>query len=137
MLCRLIQIGDELEMSILQNLLGTFGFGGSRPANAASTENGGHSNRGLTRKRQRLQDGFVVSKGMLAPRACTLRDMTALGGCVDIWDQAVKADLLRGQVTLYIPADRMEVDCSVIWRRENTLGLKFVSAFRAPTRSYR
>jgi len=124
-------------MSILQNLLGTFGFGGSRPASAGSPEHGEHSNRGLTRKRQRLQDGFVVSKGMLAPRACTLRDMTALGGCVDVWDQAVKADLLRGQVTLYIPADRMEVDCSVIWRRENTLGLKFVSPFREPTRSYR
>jgi hypothetical protein len=123
-------------MDFLQKLFVAIGLRKPQGGPAATSRDGGNSNRGLTRKRQRLQDGFVVSAGMIAPRACTLRDMTHLGGCVDIWDKAVKADLLRGRIILYIPSDRREVDCSVVWRRDSTLGLKFESPFREPTRSY-
>lgn len=91
---------------------------------------------GLTRKRQRLMDGFLVSEGMLAPRACTVRDMTALGATVDIWDTGIKASLLHGTVTLYIPGDRKEVDCAVVSRKEGSLGLKFLGRFRERTRKY-
>lgn len=92
--------------------------------------------RALARKRQRLQEGFIFSDGMLAPRACTLRDLTALGACVEIWDPSVKVRLLVGDVTLYLTGDRKEVDCKVMWRRDNALGLKFTSPFREPRRSY-
>lgn len=123
-------------MSLLQKFLAAFGAGAKRRDEQAEPFGDADSKRALTRKKQRLHDGFIVSDGMLQPRACTLRDMTALGGCVDIWDTSVKAALLRGAVTLYIPGDRKEVDCAVVWRRENSLGLKFTSPFRAPTRSY-
>ncbi|HYD15945.1 MAG TPA: hypothetical protein VEA77_06055 [Hyphomicrobium sp.] len=122
-------------MNLLQKLAVALGLQEAprREKVSASNDTG---NRMLTRKRQRLQDGFVVSAGMLVPRACTLKDMTPLGGQVEIWDHTVKADLLRGRVTLYIPGDRQEVDCAVMWRRDNALGLKFVSQFRPPTRNY-
>lgn len=124
-------------MPFLDKVYAALGIGpsaGSRRARGASDPPPG---RALTRKRQRLQDGFISSEGMLTPRACTLRDMTALGGCVEIWDQTIKPGLLVGPLTLYIPGDRHEVDCTVAWRRDNLLGLKFVSPFRPPTRSYR
>jgi hypothetical protein len=94
------------------------------------------SGRALARKRQRLQEGFVVSEGMLVPRACTLRDMTPLGGSIEVWDRGIKASLLAGPLTLYLPSDKKEVDCAVVWRRDNSLGLKFISPFRAPRRTY-
>ncbi len=123
-------------MSLLHKFLASLGLGADRQGRQTAQSADADSQRVLTRKKQRLHDGFIVSEGMLQPRACTLRDMTALGGCVDIWDTSVKAGLLRGTVTLYIPGDRKEVDCAVVWRRENSLGLKFTSPFRSPTRSY-
>lgn len=107
-----------------------------RPSSASPGPAKAASQRGLARKRQRMQDGFVSSEGMLTPRACTVWDMTALGGRVEIWDHSVKPALLRGRLTLYLPGDRKEVECAVVWRRENALGLKFMSPLRAPTRSY-
>ncbi len=92
--------------------------------------------RAMTRKRMRLLDGFIVTDGMLKPRACTLRDVSALGACVEIWDDAVKPALLRDRLTLYIPSDGKEVDCDIVWKRKNAIGLKFSSAFRAPRRKY-
>jgi hypothetical protein len=91
---------------------------------------------GLTRKRQRLLDGFLISEGMLTPRACTVRDMTALGATVDIWDAGLKASLLHGSITLYIPGERREVECTVISRQAGSLGLKFMGRFRERTRKY-
>lgn len=95
-----------------------------------------NNGRALARKRQRLLDGFIVSEGMLSPRACTLRDVSALGASVEIWDQSVKPALLRDRLTLYIPSDRKEVDCDIVWKRDNAVGLKFSSPFRKPTRTY-
>lgn len=93
--------------------------------------------RSLERKRQRLLDAFVVSEGMIAARACTVVDLTALGAAIQIWDANVKASLISGNVLLYIPSDNKEVPCTVQWRRDGKLGLKFSGPFRAPTRSYR
>jgi len=122
-------------MTLLQRMSVALGLQNA-PKTSGKAQAAEHGARSLARKRQRLQDGFIVSEGMLTPRACTLKDMTPLGGCVEIWDQSVKATLLTGRVTLYIPGDRKEVDCAVMWRRDNALGLKFTSSFRDPRRSY-
>lgn len=95
-----------------------------------------HNMRAMKRKRMRLLDGFVITDGMLKPRACTLRDISPLGACIEIWDDAVKAALLRDRLTLYIPSDGKEVDCDIVWKRKNAIGLKFSSPFRAPRRKY-
>ena len=88
------------------------------------------------RKAQRLQEGFVWSERMLTPRACSIRDASATGARVDIWDETVKPSLLGGDLTLYFCGDRNEVDCSAMWRKGHSIGLRFTSRFRPPTRRY-
>lgn len=125
-------------MSLIRKLLTAVGLQGLlalAPQKPAAAE--ANSQRAVVRKRQRLQDAFIVSEGMLAPRACTLREMTPLGGSIEVWDGAIKPSLLAGLVTLYLPGDHKEIDCAVKWRRENAIGFKFVSGFRPPRRAYR
>jgi hypothetical protein len=55
---------------------------------------------------------------------------------VQIWNDDARPLLLGECVTLYIAGDRKEVDGEVIWRRENAMGVRFTSAFRAPKRPY-
>lgn len=91
--------------------------------------------RAKDRKRQRLIDGFVSSSRMPTPRPCTVCDMSSGGSKVELWNDG--RSLISGdRVTLYIPADRKEVDAEVVWRKENAMGLRFTSAFRTPTRQY-
>ena len=123
-------------MNLFQNIAAALGFDSTPAKSKKRRQPQPGNNRALVRKRQRLLDGFIVSEGMLAPRACTLRDVTALGACVEIWDSGVKPALLRNRLTLYIPSDGKEVDCDVMWKRDNAIGLKFASPFRAPRRSY-
>lgn len=126
-------------MTIFDKMLAAFGLNKQPLQNAAGKQAGDDlaSKRTLVRKRQRLQDAFIVSEKMIKPRPCTLLDMTPLGGAVEIWDDTLKAGLLTGEVTLYLPADRKEVVCAVKWRKENSLGLKFLTPMREPTRAYR
>lgn len=124
-------------MDLFQKLATTLGFG-SAPARKAKRPgaNKGSDARRVSRQRKRLMEGFVVSDGMLTPRACTLRDISALGACIVIWDKSVKPALLRQGLTLYIASDRKEVDCAVMWQRDGAIGVKFTSPFRAPSRVY-
>ena len=94
------------------------------------------SQRMLLRKRQRLMDGFIASERMLSPRPCTICDMNPMGGKVELWNGDIKSSLLGDQVTLYITGDKKEVDCKVMWRKENSMGLRFTSGFHPPTRRY-
>lgn len=125
-------------MTVFDKLLAAFGLT-KQPNQSAVRKPDDDLNamRALVRKRQRLQDAFIVSDKMIKPRPCTLLDMTPLGGAVEIWDETLKAGLLSGEVTLYLPADRKEVVCAVKWRRENSYGLKFLTPMREPTRAYR
>lgn len=125
---------------ILQKIYSAFGWpvpqaGRIRSAAAASPDD--RPRRSLERKRQRLLDAFVASEGMITARACTVVDLTALGAAIQIWDANVKSSLISGNLLLYIPSDNREVPCTVQWRRDGKLGLKFSGPFRAPTRSYR
>ena len=92
--------------------------------------------RSTVRKRQRMTDGFIWSESMLKPRACTIKDMSALGAQIDIWNDEIKASLLQGSLKLYSSSDRNEVDCKMTWRKGNSAGLRFTSGFHAPTRKY-
>lgn len=92
--------------------------------------------RRLVRRRQHLIDGFIASDNMFAPRPCTVCDMTALGGKVELWNGDIKSSALADRVKLYITGDRSEVDCKVVWRKDTKIGLEFTSAFHPPTRRY-
>jgi hypothetical protein len=110
------------------------------PSKTTETQNKhsdpGACNRLAVRKAQRMKDGFIWSEGMLAPRACTIRDMTPLGARVDIWNDDIKPSLLRGKFKLYSCAEQMEVDCTLARREGSSLGLRFLSKFQEPTRKY-
>lgn len=88
------------------------------------------------RKRQRLVDGFVSSARTPTPRPCTVCDMSLGGSRIELWGNDAKPLLPGDRITLYIPGDRKEVDAEVRWRKDKTMGLKFTSPFRAPTRRY-
>lgn len=108
----------------------------------ASAERGRNPNpnpsnrRGKERKRQRLIDGFVASARFRTPRPCRVCDMSPGGARIEIWGEHDQPLRPGDRITLYIPTDRKEVDAEVRWRKESTLGLKFMSALRDPTRPY-
>lgn len=87
-------------------------------------------------KPQRMKDGFLWAEGMISPRPCTIRDMTVLEAEIALWRDDIKPSLLSGPLKLYSCADGKEVDCSVAGRKGDTLGLRFTSAFHAPSRRY-
>jgi hypothetical protein len=87
------------------------------------------------RKRQRLIDGFLISKGK-PRRPCTVCDMSATGSRVEVWNDGAKPLLPGERVTLYIPSDRKEIDAEVRWRRSSAVGLRFTSVVRAPSRPH-
>jgi hypothetical protein len=88
------------------------------------------------RKRQRLVDGFIASGRIPKPRLCTVCDMSAGGAKIELWDDTFKTLRVGDRITLYIPVDRAEIDAEVRWRKENAVGLRFISKFRPPTRAY-
>lgn len=88
------------------------------------------------RNPQRLKEGFLWADSMLKPRACTIRDMSPLTAQVVLWQDDIKPAILRGTLKLYSSADRKEAECVVASRDGNVLSLRFMSAFRTPTRKY-
>ncbi len=42
-----------------------------------------------------MKDGFIWAEGMLAPRPCTIRDMTVLEAEVALWNDDIKPSLLH------------------------------------------
>lgn len=96
------------------------------------------SGRMAVRKRQRLVDGYLWSENMLVARNCKVRDLSAIGAMVDLQapTPGIKNILIPKDVVLYIVPDKQEIDCEVTWRKDDSLGLKFVGKFRASTRRY-
>lgn len=88
------------------------------------------------RRPQRMKEGFIWSEGMIMPRPCTIRDMSPLTAQIVLWHDDIKAHLLARPIKLYSSADKKEADCVVASRDANVLSLRFMSAFRAPTRKY-
>ena len=88
------------------------------------------------RRPQRLKEGFIWADSMILPRPCTIRDLSPLTAEVILWNDDIKHAILRGELKLYSSADRKEADCVVASRDGNTLSLRIMTAFRAPTRNY-
>jgi hypothetical protein len=122
-------------MELLDTLLSFFSSDKKKKGSSKSY-NGDEAQRSTVRKRQRMTDGFIWSENMLKPRACTIKDMSALGAQIDIWNDEIKSSLLQGPLKLYSASDRNEVDCKMTWRKGNSAGLRFTSGFHSPTRKY-
>jgi hypothetical protein len=96
------------------------------------------SGRLAVRKKQRLVDGYLWSENMLMARNCKVRDLSAVGAMVDLQEETmpIKGVLIPKHVILYLVPDQQEIDCEVTWRKDKSLGLKFMGKFRASTRRY-
>lgn len=93
-------------------------------------------NRTAVRKRQRMMEGFIWSERMAYAKACTIRDLSITGARIDLLDGDVKTHMLVGTMTLYLPSDKREIDCQLMWRSGRQVGLRFLGSYRAPTRRY-
>ncbi len=82
-------------MEFLEKLFSVFSSDTKKKGDKRSYK-GDEAQRSTVRKRQRMTDGFIWSESMLKPRACTIKDMSALGAQVDIWNDEIKASLLQG-----------------------------------------
>jgi hypothetical protein len=96
----------------------------------------GEDKRLTTRRRQRFAGGYIWSDRMAASKVCNIRDLSSTGARIDLLNSAVKAHTLTGILTLYLPAEKQEIDCQVMWRDGASIGLRFLGAYRPPTRQY-
>ena len=85
--------------------------------------------RSTVRKRQRMTDGYIWSEAMLKPRPCTIKDMSALGAQIEIWNDEIKAHAAPGLAQALSSSDSNEVDCKMTWRKGNSAGLGSRAAF--------
>jgi hypothetical protein len=83
-----------------------------------------------TRKRPRMRDGFLKSNHMAFARGCAIRDISATGAQLNLWDETVSSVLLNGELSLYLCAERMEVYCRTVWRKGELMGVRFISEHR-------
>ena len=102
------------------------------PESGRTKSPGPANRRAAERKRQRMIEGFISSRTVTGP--CTICDISSTGSKVALWNDSAKPLLPGHRVTLYIPADRKEIDGEVVWSKWPAAGLRFTSAFRKPTR---
>lgn len=81
----------------------------------------GHSKR--QPRKSMFQPAWITLEGGFAARRCTVRDMSVSGAKVTIAD----ANALPGKLRLAFSRDtRNGRPCRVIWRRGDTIGVRFV-----------
>ena len=74
-------------------------------------------------RRSVQQTGWVTLEGGFATRECLVHDMSATGAKLTVSDSS----LLSGRLRLAFSRDaRTGRSCEVVWRRGNSLGVKFV-----------
>jgi len=82
---------------------------------------------GLTKKREArktlTQPGWITLDGGFAARQCVVQDMSASGAKISIDDPNALPATLRLAFTRDARTGR---PCQVVWRRGNSVGVKFV-----------
>lgn len=70
---------------------------------------------------------------LAAPIQCTIRDTSSTGARLETSAQRggnISRDRVPDQFTLFMPADRLEVDCEVMWRQGLLVGVRYTSPAR-------
>ncbi len=68
---------------------------------------------------------------------CTVRDTSSTGARLEIIVQRggnISRDRVPDQFTLFLPLDRLEIDCQVMWRQGNLIGVRYTSPARRTAR---
>lgn len=74
-------------------------------------------------RRKTLKEGIISFQGGHCTLPATVRDWSESGAKLIYTGQYVLPTRFR----LYVPVDAVEVDCTIVWRRKDTVGVKFVS----------
>ena len=93
---------------------------------------GSRENRSSRRKVTRIPGQIIQRR--VNPISCTIRDTSATGALVELWQGTQKAfaksEFVGDQFTLVMTNDFLEVDCEVVWRKAGTMGVRYRSALR-------
>lgn len=77
--------------------------------------------------------GQIQHHSLAAAVPCTIRDTSSTGARLEIGVQRggnISRDRVPDQFSLFMPLDRLEVDCQVMWRQGNFIGVRYTSPAR-------
>ncbi len=84
-----------------------------------------------SRRESACVQGTVVSERLSEPVACVIRNLSATGARLDLVKvdrkPFVSEDRLPDYFTLAFRLERTEVDCRIVWRRGDAIGVRFLS----------
>ena len=75
----------------------------------------------------------IVHSSLATAILCTIRDTSSTGARLEVAAQRggnISRDRVPDQFTLFMPADRLEVDCDVMWRQGLMVGVRYTSPTR-------
>ncbi len=75
----------------------------------------------------------ILHQTLTSPLACTVRDTSSTGVRLELTAQRggnLSRDRVPDQFTLLMPADRLEVDCEVVWRQGPLVGARYTAPAR-------
>jgi hypothetical protein len=77
--------------------------------------------------------GQIRHHSLAAAVPCTIRDTSSTGARLEVAVQRggnISRDRVPDQFSLFMPLDRLEIDCQVMWRQANLIGIRYTSPAR-------
>jgi hypothetical protein len=77
--------------------------------------------------------GQITHPSLTSPILCTVRDTSSTGAKLElskILGGSISRDRAPDRFTLFMPAERLTVECEVAWRRGNMLGVRYTTPAR-------
>lgn len=124
----------ELAEKLLRTAAALAGRGGAGTKRSLSKK--AEERRLGIRRPQRMSQGYIRSEVMASSKPCSIRNISTSGARIDVLSDTIKTHALLDGITLYFAAERREIDCEVMWRKERSIGVRFVGPYRTPTRKY-
>lgn len=86
-------------------------------------------NRRMKRRATTLP-GLITFRNLRLQLPCTIADLSVTGARLNLWPAGRSVignlDDLPDEMVLVMRADRMQVACEVRWRRQDSLGVRFL-----------
>ncbi len=91
------------------------------------------------KRRLYMRQGFLTfpNRPAYPPADCLIRDLSPVGAQIEVTEAGFDERLFTEPARLFIADKKHERDCQIVWRREFTVGFKFVGKPVSPTRDYR
>ena len=102
-------------------------------ATSGGTETSSESERRWAHRKPCGYRALISRAGSGTNISCAIINMSTTGACLELNDlpESVEQKLhLPAYFTLGIRADRMEIDCAIVWRKGARIGVRFLAAPR-------